>query len=235
MKRKDLEEASDESSDFPFSSPARKTLRLDAEMPPIMEQEAVNPLGFDQLLPEEHLMGSTQQSVAPMEVAVPSLPSNKEMALVVYKPFNNPLLQPMKSPNLSFRVNTDLIRGLKNRVLWSGQPTVFITGQEEEEVPNHEKPAATSDCLAVTPWVPSQLPETQGVEDSAMDDGLSEPMEAEEVGMEVEETNVASSEGQEITVAAGMGGGEGLQQWQQQQCITPQILQNMSTPITWSW
>lgn len=39
MKRKDLDQVSDDFSDFSLSSPARKIRRLDAELPPIMEDD----------------------------------------------------------------------------------------------------------------------------------------------------------------------------------------------------
>lgn len=58
-----------------------------------------------------------QQLVAPVEEPVPYT-LNEERALVLYKPVNAQLLQSSSSSNLSFRVNTDLIPGLKSKYLF---------------------------------------------------------------------------------------------------------------------
>lgn len=92
-------------------------------------------------------------------------------------------------------------------------------------------------CLAVVPWVPSQLPPASATEVSQTD--APEPMEeAEEVeaAMDIEETESASIEQGHTSVHdvySGIAGSDGLHQWQQQHCMIPQIPQNTSTPITW--
>ncbi|GMQ07489.1 hypothetical protein CsSME_00051653 [Camellia sinensis var. sinensis] len=53
MKRKDLEDVNDDFSDFSLSSPARKIRRLDAELPPIMEEEEADHAEVQKLAPEE--------------------------------------------------------------------------------------------------------------------------------------------------------------------------------------
>lgn len=225
MKRKDLEEVNDDFSEFSLSSPARKIRRLDAELPPIMEEEE----------PAISIV-CDQQLVAPVEEPVPST-LNEERALVLYKPVNAQLLQSSSSSNLSLRVNTDLIPGLKNQVIWQGcanaMPELMRDGDNEV--------ATTASCLAVVPWVPSQYQHqvgtTLGTGVSGMGTGLSEPMEAEATDvslMEVEEENVPVVVDGLRKAPTGMGEGEGLQQWQQH-CMTPQLPQNASTPIMWSW
>ncbi|XP_077238575.1 uncharacterized protein LOC143879833 [Tasmannia lanceolata] len=227
MKRKDLEEVYDDFSDFSLSSPARKIRRLDAELPPIMEEEdPVMPQDLNPPLPEESIKGSIPQLAVEMTEAMPSLHLNEERALVLYKPVKTPLLESSGSSNLSFSVHTDLLQGFKNRYFWSGNSNLITEAAGEE---------ATNDCQAIIPWVPSQLPVTQETDDSGMEIGLSEPMEAEEVGattMEVEEDTMTGR--QEVRESGGMG--EGLQQWHQQHCMTtPQLPPNTSTPLMWSW
>ncbi|XP_077222916.1 uncharacterized protein LOC143856547 [Tasmannia lanceolata] len=224
MKRKDLEDVYDEFSDFSLSSPARKIRRLDAELPPIMEEEEpVIPLDYSQSLSEDSLKGSTPQLTAAMTEALPSLSLNEEKALVLYKQVNTPLLQSSSSSNLSFRVNTDLLPGFKNQIFWSGNSNLVTEASDKVE---------SNGCLAVVPWAPFQLPVSRGTNDIGMGGGLSEPMEADEVAtMELEEESTASR--QEARESAEMGG-EDLQQWQQH-CMTPQLPPNASSPIMWSW
>eukprot|EP00268_Persea_americana_P029584 TRINITY_DN28618_c0_g1_i1.p1 TRINITY_DN28618_c0_g1~~TRINITY_DN28618_c0_g1_i1.p1 ORF type:complete len:234 (+),score=63.24 TRINITY_DN28618_c0_g1_i1:241-942(+) len=225
MKRKDLEEVNDDFSEFSLSSPARKIRRLDAELPPIMEEE-------------EPAISITrdQQLVAPVEEPVPYT-LNEERALVLYKPVNAQLLQSSSSSNLSFRVNTDLIPGLKNQVIRRGCANAMpeLMRDEDNEV------AKTASCLAVVPWAPPQyqhqVATTLGTGVSGMGTGLSEPMEAEATdvsSMEVEEENVPMVVDGLRKAPTGMGEGEGLQQWQQH-CMTLQLPQNASTPIMWTW
>ncbi|KAF8392781.1 hypothetical protein HHK36_021018 [Tetracentron sinense] len=234
MKRKDLEEVYDEFSDFSLFSPARKIRRLDAELPPILEEEEQKiPLVFDRPLPEEGLTSTMEQVGAPVE-DVNSVPLNAERALVLYKPVNEPLLQCSGSSEFSIMVNPYLISGFKNQVMWSGHPNPIKT-MEDEAASAEQNVVATNDHLAVVPWVPSQLPPAFGME--ALATGMSEPMEAEEVepaSMEIEDNNIFAAEGQSRE-ASGMGGSEGLQHWQQQHCMIPQLPPNTSTPITWSW
>ncbi|KAK7845251.1 hypothetical protein CFP56_009873 [Quercus suber] len=193
MKRKDLEldEFSDDFSDFSLSAPARKIRRLDAELPPIMEEE--------------------EAIIEDLELS----PNNEEMAIVLFKPVNAPFVQHSPS-NLSFSVDSELISGFK-----------------KEEASN----AATRGCLAVVPWVPSQLPPMPATQMEAPE--ASELMEAEETGattMDIEEDYNNAGIGQvhpSVNVCGEMPGSEGLHQWQQQHCMMPQFPQNTSTPITW--
>ncbi|KAK9098313.1 hypothetical protein Syun_025358 [Stephania yunnanensis] len=55
MKRKDLEEVVDDFTDFYLTSPARKIRRLDAELPPIMEEDEPGiPIGLRFYVPQQH-------------------------------------------------------------------------------------------------------------------------------------------------------------------------------------
>lgn len=210
MKRKDLEldEFSDDFSDFSLSAPARKIRRLDAELPPIMEEE--------------------EAAVEDLELS----PNNEEMAIVLFKPVNAPFIQHSPS-NLSFSVDSELISGFKKDQFLQKRQSGPINSADEEEASN----AATRGCLAVVPWVPSQLPPMPATQMEAPE--ASELMEAEETGattMDIEEDYNNPGIGQvhpSVNVCGEMPGSEGLHQWQQQHCMMPQFPQNTSTPITW--
>ncbi|KAL5974198.1 hypothetical protein ACLOJK_030861 [Asimina triloba] len=239
MKRKELEEVYDEFSDFSLASPARKIRRLNADLPPIIEEEetAIPPV-FGQPMLDEHLDVNAGQSAAGMEEVVPSLLPNEERALVLYKPVYTPFFQSSDSANVSFAVNTDLVPGLK------GHPNIMT--EEAYEASMDENVASSNRCLAVVPWVPTNQPPVslsqQERRDWADGNRLSERMECEEMDvatMEVEEEDPAAYGGgeEQARASAGTGGVEGMtiQQWQQQHCMTLQIPQNNSTPIMWSW
>ncbi|MCL7042460.1 hypothetical protein MKW94_030165 [Papaver nudicaule] len=236
MKRKDLEEVSDEFSDFSLSSPARKIRRLDAELPPIIEE----PIDYEQMMPEEE-----QRRVIPVveEDGVIILPcsENEERAIVLYKPMNSPSLNSLSSFEVT--VNSDLIPSIKDRHgLWSGHRGCLLKNlEDEEERKRNETAGGKGECLAVVPWVASQFPSP--VENDLATTGLTtnDPMEAEvdmeNADMDIEMDNdVGVVQGQEQPIA--MGAGVGFQPWSQQQqhCMTPpQLPQNNSTPIMWSW
>ncbi|KAI3962942.1 hypothetical protein MKX01_029753 [Papaver californicum] len=235
MKRKDLEEVSDEFSDFSLSSPARKIRRLDAELSPIMEE----PIGYDQMMPEEEQRVSPIIPVEEVEddvIIVPCL-ENEERAIVLYKPMNSPSLNSLSSFEVT--VNSDLIASIKDRHgLWSGHRGLLKDLDNEEEW--KENAGVKGECLAVVPWVASQFPSALGNDTAITDLTANDPMEAEvevdNADMDIEMINDAGVfQGQEQSIATGAGGG--LQQWSQQQhCMTPpQLPQNNSTPIMWSW
>ncbi|KAK9076876.1 hypothetical protein SSX86_005216 [Deinandra increscens subsp. villosa] len=131
LKRKDLEQVNDDFSDFSLSSPATKMRRLDAELPPIIdEEEMVNPVTLGQ--PE----------------AIDDLLVNEERAIVLYDPMNN---IPSRSP-FSFSVNSDFLSGFKNPVLWSNRSHLLESlngGKEKQDEQNKN-----DGSLAVVPWVP---------------------------------------------------------------------------------
>ncbi|KAJ4963953.1 hypothetical protein NE237_023892 [Protea cynaroides] len=226
MKRKGLEEVYDEFSDFSLSSPARKIRRLDAELPPIMEEDETseNPVFFYRP-PSGDLGSSAQELGATVKEALPSAPLNEERALVLYKPVNKPLVE--------ITLVSDLIPGLRNHVFWSGQ--IQVRRLEHETIDTSKNMEVKNDQLAVVPWVPTQLPSDSRTEMPAA--AVPEQMEAEGVDsvmMEIEDDNVQLTPG-EAREMSGVEGGESWQQWQQQHCLTPQLPQNPSTPIMWSW
>ncbi|KAG8386752.1 hypothetical protein BUALT_Bualt03G0181700 [Buddleja alternifolia] len=58
LKRKDLEDVNDDFSNFSLSSPVRKILRLDSELPPIFEDEECEiHVAFEQALTGEQRFG----------------------------------------------------------------------------------------------------------------------------------------------------------------------------------
>lgn len=225
MKRKEVEEVYDDFAEFSLSSPARKIRRLDAELPRIMEEEPLMPLSCD------------QQVAVPMESAVPSTPApNEERALVLYKPVNTPIMMQSSggSSNFTFKVHPDLISGLKNQVYWPGGVNSITEVKDEEERSMNNGATSTNSCLAVVPWVPQQhQAATPGTDNATVGVELAEPMAIEAEG----DASTMEIEGREsggMEMGMGAGAGEGLQQWQQH-CMTPQLPQNTSTPIMWSW
>ncbi|XVE71917.1 hypothetical protein DITRI_Ditri10aG0189700 [Diplodiscus trichospermus] len=90
LKRKDIDQVNDDFSDFSLSSPATKIRRLDADLPPIMEEE--------ECLPENH-----ERAIVLFD---PLLHNNNSDS-------NTPLL---RSPsNLS--ISSDIISGFKSQFL----------------------------------------------------------------------------------------------------------------------
>ncbi|KAJ3676201.1 hypothetical protein LUZ60_003613 [Juncus effusus] len=100
MKRKDMDEVLDDFSEFSLSSPARKIRRLDAELPPIMEEDESNSVPF---------MTGGVQSMDEMET------TNQERALVLYRLIDPHLVVGPGSTNHSFSLSSDLIPGFKDQ------------------------------------------------------------------------------------------------------------------------
>nr|GMC65048.1 STE20-like serine/threonine-protein kinase [Ipomoea batatas] len=225
MKRKDLEQVSDEFSDFSLSAPARKIRRLDAELPPILEEiedDRDIPVAFVPSPSGQSFGGYGRRGVQIEEL--PDVPDNKETAIVLFKPMDTPFV--LTPQNFSVKIDPQFISGLKNQVPWRSQSNQL--GQDEDgakEMGNTS--AARNQCLAVVPWVPSQFP-TQGSSQTDITD-MMDAEELEEATMEVEDNGFAAADQRSMD----MGGNEGLQQWQQQHCMVPQPPQNVSTPITW--
>ncbi|KAK6126634.1 hypothetical protein DH2020_039620 [Rehmannia glutinosa] len=86
LKRKDLEDVNDDFSDFSLSSPARKIRRLDAELPPIIEEEECEtPIAFEHtMLHEQSFVNDSSGGIKIEEL--PNVPSNEEKAIVLFKP-----------------------------------------------------------------------------------------------------------------------------------------------------
>ncbi|KAL8222943.1 hypothetical protein R6Q57_020342 [Mikania cordata] len=164
LKRKDLEQVNDDFCDFSLSSPARKIRRLDAELPPIIEEEEmVNPV----------IVGQPEAAEAVDDMIV-----NEERAIVLYDPMNNiPLLQ-LKSP-ISVSVNSNFLSGFTNRVLWSNQSHVLesLNGMKEKQ----DEQNIINGSLAVVPWVPMHSqPQSMAEVEIPHTEEVSDMMEIEE-------------------------------------------------------
>ncbi|KAK3022340.1 hypothetical protein RJ639_047045 [Escallonia herrerae] len=218
MKRKEIEEVNDEFSDFSLSSPARKIRRLDAELPPIMEEDETDvPVVF-----EDKAGGNVVIEELPHEVA-----GTEERAIVLFKPMNASFLL---SPS-GFSVNPDLISGFKNQLLWPRKSDLLKATEDEAEGRDTNSGAA-NECLAVVPWVSSQFPQASGAEDDQ--NVVPDSMEAEETeaaAMDVEDDYVDMEQRPGNQELGGMAVSEGLHQWQQQHCMIPQPPQH--SPIVW--
>lgn len=226
-----MEDVYDEFSDFSLSSPARKIRRLDAELPPIIEEveEPEIPIAFEQAATYPSFgINAVNRGLVIEEL--PSVPENEERAIVLFKPMNTP---PVHSPsNLSVKVDPQFINGFKSQVFWENRANAFRPA--DNEITQQEDSSSAKQCLAVVPWVPSQLPSAEVAEVLGQPD-ISDMMDAEDidgVAMDVEDSSVNA----EPRTAVGVGAvsvNEGLHHWQQQHCMTTQLPQNTSTPIVW--
>ncbi|KAB5551945.1 hypothetical protein DKX38_009256 [Salix brachista] len=258
LKRKEVDEVSDDFSDFSLSSPARKIRRLvlGADLPPIIEEEegSAFPAGF---VEEEErngsLIGRKKQGVQIEELITPESSSsapptsdNEERAIVLFKPVNNlPLLH--QSPNdFSVSLDPNIISGFKNQFLWSSQSGQVKSPEDEEAGVRRDY------SMAVVPWVPSQAQPAFAMTDNnasaPQTEGVVELMDFEEMGeatMDIEEDNginsysgsleLGKAQGKQVFGFGGLrAGSDGFPQWPQQHCMMPQIAQNANpTPITW--
>ncbi|XP_009804133.1 uncharacterized protein LOC107810239 [Nicotiana tabacum] len=234
MARKDFEYVYDDFNDFSLSSPATKIRRLDVELQPIVEEveEEPMPIAFEQVATNQSfgINGGDLGRNGPVIEELPSVPENEERAIVLFKPMNTQLVQ---SPSdFSIKVNPQFTNGFKNPVLWGSQSCILRRAGDENADENLS--GSSKGCLAVVPWVPSQLPSAQGDEFLRQADVL-EMMEAEDmdgVTMDVEDNSVSA--GQRTAIDAGLVGvNERLHQWQQQHCMIPPPPHSTSTPIVW--
>ncbi|KAF5725961.1 hypothetical protein HS088_TW23G00694 [Tripterygium wilfordii] len=222
LKRKDLEQVNEDFSDFSLSSPARKIRRLDADLPPIMEEEEAVPQ-----LPQAPIVDHV------FEDELPFTNQNEERALVLFKPVNSHLLTHPSSLAPNFSVDSDIISGLKNQFPWFRNHGSHLKIAEVEE--DNEDNVNAKECMAVVPWVPSQCLRTVDLNIPSAEAPL-ELMEDEEMGeaaMEIEDSNASAELGYMNDSFGGVRGRDGLHQWQEQHCMTPQLPKNISTPITW--
>ncbi|TMW92827.1 hypothetical protein EJD97_012516 [Solanum chilense] len=231
MKRKDLEDVNDEFSDFSLSSPARKIRRLDAVLPPIIEEveEPEIPIAFEQATTYPSF-GSNAVNRGLVIEELPSVPENEERAIVLFKPMNT---QPMHSPsNFSVKVDPQFLNGFKSQVFWDNTTNAFRL-VDANEAAQQDDSSSAKECLAVVPWVPSQFPSAAEAEVLSQPD-VSDMMDAEDmegVAMDIEDNSVDVEP--RIAVDAGAVN-DGLHHWQQQHCMTTtQPPQNTSTPIPW--
>ncbi|THG19508.1 hypothetical protein TEA_012846 [Camellia sinensis var. sinensis] len=112
-----------------------------------------------------------------------------------------------------------LSQKLHDQILWSSQSNAIKTAERQG--------SNTNDCVAVVPWVASQIPLTSGADVPRTE--VSELMETEDMGeatMDVKESK--PGQGYEFNEMS-----EGIHQWQQQHCMIPQLPENTTTPIVW--
>ncbi|KAH0458987.1 hypothetical protein IEQ34_011801 [Dendrobium chrysotoxum] len=216
MKRKGFDEVYEDFSDLSFSAPALKIRRLDAELPPIMEERG--PIERSVLEPQllKGDMGDAVLDVASVmkeEVFPPTV--NEERALVLYKPVHSHYVP-------SLKMDPELISGLKDPAFWPGYQNLV------EEAFVEEQQSSSINRLAVIPWVPSHL-SAPGLEVSSSENGtIAEVMEE---GADGESMEIDGDHGQ--LVDAGFGSGS-VRQWQQH-CMIPEHTHITSTPILGSW
>lgn len=216
MKRKELDEAYDEFFEFSLNSPAQKIRRLDAEIPPVAEENPA--IQF----PPEQQMSELSPEIIDSELRV-----NEERAIVLYNPADSPF-----EANYSIRVDSKLINGLKNRAFWPSNPNPVRI----EEIPMEGNQNASTNSLAVIPWIASQPSETNQTAETNM--YVEEPMEAEEVcgdaSMDIEQEmdQVSHSNINDNGNCSVMG--ENMHSWLNH-CLIPGPPQNNSTPVMWSW
>ncbi|KAK2658666.1 hypothetical protein Ddye_005199 [Dipteronia dyeriana] len=220
MKRKelDLDDVSDDLHEFSLSSPARKIRRLNAQLPPIIEEE-------------KELEVVVEMSSSPVYEEMVSDPVNQERALVLYRPVNSPPL--LHSPsNVSVHLDSlNLVSDFKN-VFLRGRSRLMRLAEEYL----HNKNGTANNCLAVIPWVPnqSQFPHNLGMDVSQTEalESMEAEDEDEETEMDIEDSNTTNTEQGHVYGYGGMRE-EGVHQWPQHYCMIPQLPQNFSSPITW--
>uniref|UniRef100_A0A7C9CDU6 Uncharacterized protein n=1 Tax=Opuntia streptacantha TaxID=393608 RepID=A0A7C9CDU6_OPUST len=90
LKRKDLHEVNDDFSDFSLSSPARKIRRLDAELPPIIEEEEAEiPLGYGHSVSQGAISNGAGEELKALDIEeLPFVSENEDKALVPFNPMN---------------------------------------------------------------------------------------------------------------------------------------------------
>ncbi|XP_075512915.1 uncharacterized protein LOC142548462 [Primulina tabacum] len=217
MKRKDLEDVTDYFSDFSLCSPARKIRRLDAELPPIMEDCEI-PMRFEESVPEKQSYYSNLGVLKIEELPV----ENEERAIVLFKPVDSPLQQ---FPSIfSVAVDPHIISGIKNQVRQSTESSPWRIANEKAESEDGNL-QSNSGCLAVIQWIPSPLPSIHEAKVGQQTD-MMEAEATEEATMDVEDDVGVDHENVYV-----LGSANHLHQWQQQHCMIPQLPHNPSTPI----
>ncbi|KAK4756153.1 hypothetical protein SAY87_006280 [Trapa incisa] len=227
-KRKDLDQVNDDFSDFSLSSPARKIRRLDAELPPIVEDDDIEyPMSTEQPGPEVRPAGT---SLMIEELPPPSSPINEERALVLFKPVRSPVLQQQSPSILSVSVDADWISEFKNRNLWGS-----LSGSERS-LEDDAGPADSNRnrCMAVVPWVANQL--SSSTEPLAETAEEMETEETEGAMMEIEQSTADGTSQQPPNHQYGDmkdSNSSSLPQWQHCLSLTPQFPPATSSPIVW--
>lgn len=216
MKRKGYDEVYEDFSDLSLCGPATKIRRLDAELPPIIEERC--PIRGSVIEPQ-FLNGDIDDLVPDVASVMkkadfpPTL--NEERALVLYKPVHSQYAS-------SLKMDPELLIGLKNPAFWSGYQNLV----EEDFV--EEQPSSSINSLAVVPWVPSQF-SAPGLEVATSESETIE--EVMEVGADDESMEIDGNHEQLVDTGVGAGS---FHQWQQH-CLIPEHSHLASTPVLGSW
>lgn len=225
LKRKELEEINDEFSDIFLASPARKIRRLDAELPPIIEEEEAEiPLGLEQ----NAVPNRMSDQLKPLDIEeLPLVPDNEDKAIVLFKPVYSQLV-------CSYSVDPNLISSFKNQVFLGSHLNASRPNEEDENRDNAEG----NTCRAVIPWVPShQLDQKPAVlvSQTEVSEAMDNTEEMEAATMDIDDADTdASNVGQQAAESNHSNINEGLQcQWQQQHCMISQPPQHTTNPIMW--
>ncbi|KAE8665090.1 Detected protein of unknown function [Hibiscus syriacus] len=157
-------------------------------------------------------------------------PENHERAIVLFNP--NPLLLDPNEPSLCsspfFSLHSDLISVFKNQ---------FLRATDTKSAETEEIKKENEGCLAVVPWVPSQIP-SQESRDVEQEVSVPESMETDEMDVEENCSDRESMQEGHGYQFEGLKPREALHHWMQpqpqQHCMIPQPPQNPFTPITWS-
>lgn len=232
LKRKDLDEVNDDFSDFSLSSPARKIRRLDAELPPIIEEEEAEiSLGYRHSVSHGAILNGAGEEFKALDIEeLPFVSEDEEKAIVPFNPMNGLLHSATK-----YSVDPNLISCFKNQAILGSHLNTVRPSEEDEPGRNGDNREVNT-CRAVIPWIPSQhLDQRPPVLSSQTQ--ASESMDAEEMEeatMEIESDSIPDA-GQHVSgyINHPSIGGCFQHQWQQQHCMIPQPPQNVTTPLVW--
>lgn len=199
MKRKDLEE------DFPSHRFSRKSRRLDGdgELLSAMEEDP-EPGTEVPPLPEHQLVPVTSISVLDTTISSPD-----DRALKLFNLSNSSFLRSTGSPEFPIIINSQLIPGLKEQLIW---------------------PENSDDPLAVIPWAAQSRPPLE-----ASTTIVSRQIDSEDANMDMMEMEYSTDASSNNIVFQY---GEGFHRWQQQlqqHRSTPYFPgpQNIPAPLTW--
>lgn len=231
LKRKEFDDVDDEIfADFCLSSPASKIRRLDADLPPIIEEDAAGiPLKHEQPIPESVVLNEVVNQVNPADIEeLPFVPENNEKAIVLFKPINKPIFY---SPN-NLSIDPSLILSFKNHTVLRAHHSLA-----EDDAERNGDDSELNGCKAIIPWAPAEPLYQRPILASQTE--VSGTMESEDMDaamMEIEDASISSVGQQEANEHIKRSAvSEGQQpQWQQQQhCMIPHPPQNITTPVVW--
>ncbi|XP_047324431.1 PH domain-containing protein DDB_G0275795-like [Impatiens glandulifera] len=210
MKRKDIENINDDFSDFSLYSPATKIRRLDADLPPIIEEDEPDFPSWINRPDDATTFGGG---------GVDNLTSNIKPVMsenvdgggggdIVLFNIITTTTTPLPLSSSRFSIDSDILSQIKKDILSSTKHSSLVKSSSEDDDDDDDdegrKNTRRNECLAVVPWNPSlqKLPCTSNMQGEMEED---EQM-GEATLMEIEEDN---SQQQQMN--------DNLQQQQQQQ------------------